>query len=230
MLNLASLLLVAAAPVNADAAPDSVKSLFMQSLDGFTLILVLGSVVAVAIMVRCVLEIRASSIMPPSTERRIRELANDHEALRSFVANDETFVASVVRAALGASARPGSDRSAMRDAAELAASEECSKYFRKIEPLNIIGNLGTLVGLAGTVYGMITAFSALGQAGGQASPAALSSGIAKALFHTLLGLLLALPALTFFGFYRSIVDRICTRGMVVSSELVELLPEPKQKA
>ncbi|MFN0011001.1 MAG: MotA/TolQ/ExbB proton channel family protein, partial [Phycisphaerales bacterium] len=97
--------------------------------------------------------------------------------------------------------------------------------FRKIEPLNIIGNLGPLLGLAGTVWGMVIAFAALGQAGGQANPAVLSVGISKALFHTLLGLMLAVPALTVFGFYRSIVDKLCNRAMAISAELVELLPE-----
>jgi biopolymer transport protein ExbB/TolQ len=68
---------------------------------------------------------------------------------------------------------------------------------------------------------MVIAFAALGQAGGQANPANISLGVSKALFHTLLGLLLALPALGVFGFYRGVVDRLCTRAMVVSWELVE---------
>ena len=79
-------------------------------------------------------------------------------------------------------------------------------------------------GLAGTVWGMILAFTSLGESGGQAGPSDLSLGISKALFHTLLGLTLAIPCLFVFGFYRSIVDRICTRGMVVCSQLIEALP------
>lgn len=71
---------------------------------------------------------------------------------------------------------------------------------------------------------MVIAFAALGQAGGQASPASLSTGISKALFHTLLGLLLAVPALTVFGFYRTRIDRLCNRAMIASAGLVELLP------
>jgi biopolymer transport protein ExbB/TolQ len=71
---------------------------------------------------------------------------------------------------------------------------------------------------------MVIAFSALGQAGGQASPATLSLGISKALFHTLLGLLLAVPALAVFGMYRGIVDRLCNRALVVAGSLIELLP------
>jgi len=126
----------------------------------------------------------------------------------------------VVRAAL----RAPRDRTAMRDAAELAASEQISHWFRKIEPLNVIGNLGPLIGLAGTVWGMVLAFSTLGQAGGQAYAGELAGGISKALFHTLLGLMLAIPCLVVFGYYRTIVDRHCNRAMVVCSELVESIP------
>ncbi len=206
------------------AAGISLQDLFWQSRDLFTLLLVLGSVAAGAFIVRAVLEVRRSVVLPDDSERTIRRLiAGDktHE-LASFVERDSAFVSRVVRAALSA---PAGDRAAMRDAAELAAGEQCAALFRKIEPLNVIGNLGPLLGLAGTVWGMVIAFAALGQAGGQANPAVLSVGISKALFHTLLGLMLAVPALTVFGFYRSLVDKLCNRAMAVSAELVELLPE-----
>lgn len=205
------------------AGGGSLQDLFTQSIDLFTVLLVLGSIAAVAVIVRCVYEIRSGRIMPASTETALRRLLKDGKVgeVRGFVERDDTFLSRVLKAALNA---PGDNAAARRDAAEMAASEECSNWFRKIEPLNVIGNLGPLLGLAGTVYGMIIAFASLGQAGGQANPATLSLGISKALFHTLLGLMLAVPALTCFGFYRSIVDRLCTRAMVVASELVDMLP------
>src|SRR5205085_6915183 len=140
--------------------------------------------------------------------------------LRGYVEQDESFPSLVLRGAF----EGGPTREAMREAAELAASEQVAAWFRRIEPLNVIGNLGPLIGLAGTVWGMILAFTTLGQAGGQAGPADLSLGISKALFHTLLGLCLAIPCLMVFGFYRSLVDRHCTRAMVIASEIVEKLP------
>ncbi len=209
---------------SAPAAGISLQDLFWQSRDLFTLLLVLGSVAAGAFIVRVVLEVRKGAVLPEDSQRTIRRLiqgGKTHE-LSSFVERDGSFVSRVVRAALRS---VGGDRASMRDAAELAASAECAALFRKIEPLNILGNLGPLLGLAGTVWGMVIAFAALGQAGGQANPAVLSMGISKALFHTLLGLMLAVPALTVFGFYRSVVDKLCNRAMAISAELVELLPE-----
>ncbi|MBC7835552.1 MAG: MotA/TolQ/ExbB proton channel family protein, partial [Phycisphaerales bacterium] len=201
----------------------SLWSLFMQSFDLFTVLLVLGSLIAWTVIIMCVIEIRRKNIVPDESEQIIRKLTKGGlwSDLRDFVSEDDAYVSRVVRAAL---ASPVDDKDAVREAAELAASEESARWFRKIEPLNVIGNLGPLLGLAGTVYGMVLAFAALGQAGGQANPASLSEGISKALFHTLLGLMLALPALAFFGHYRTVVDKLCTRAMVVSAELVELLP------
>lgn len=210
------------------------QALFLQSFDLFTALLVLGSVVAGAVAVRAVLEVRTGVILPVESERTIRRLSREGQRaeLGAFVERDGAFVSRVVRAALSvpASGDAGEDRAARREAAELAASEECAGWFRRIEPLNVLGNLGPLLGLAGTVWGMVIAFASLGQSGGQANPATLSVGIAKALFHTLLGLMLALPALTVFGFYRTRVDKLCNRALTLSAELVEGLPAPDDAA
>lgn len=197
--------------------------LFAQSFDLFTVLLVVGSLAAWYIIILCIIEIREKNIAPPEPEQIISGLCKGGRwgELKQFVSEDDAFVSRVLRVAM---AHPTDDKNAVRDSAELAASEQCARWFRRIEPLNVVGNLGPLLGLAGTVWGMIIAFAELGQAGGQASPANLSVGIAKALFHTLLGLMLAVPCLTVFGFYRTKVDRLCNRAMAASAELVELLP------
>ncbi len=205
----------------------SLWTLFWQSADLFTILLVGASVAAAAVIARCAIEIRERYIMPPESEKTIRTLTHkrEWEELYRFVKEDEAFVSVVVRAAL--EAPPETDSS--REAAELAASEQCAMWFRRIEALNILGTLGPLLGLAGTVWGMIIAFASLGETGGQAGPGDLSLGISKALFHTLLGLMLAVPALGALGFFRARVDRLCTRGMVVSAALVEMLIAAREK-
>lgn len=210
---------------SADTQPKvKLIDLFWESRDLFTVLLVAGSLAGWTIIIICFIEVRKAVIAPDEPEQIIPGLikAGRWADLRQFVSEDDALVSRAVSAALN---HPGSERAGMRDAAELTASEECSRWFRRIEPLNVIGNLGPLLGLAGTVWGMIIAFAALGESGGQANPATLSLGISKALFHTLLGLLLAVPCLTVFGFYRSKVDRLCTRAMVSAGEFVELLPE-----
>lgn len=207
------------AQATAPATGGGVMDLFVKSFDIFTILLLLASLFAVTIIIKAVMEVSARNIAPPESEGAIRRTLQDRNVagLEALLQRDTSFYGHVLRAA---HACPG-DRTAVRNAAELAASEQCSRWFRKIEPLNVIGNIGPLLGLAGTVYGMVMAFSALQSTAGNATPADLSGGIAKALFHTLLGLMVALPALLVFGLYRSKIDGLCTRAMAVSAELVE---------
>jgi biopolymer transport protein ExbB len=113
--------------------------------------------------------------------------------------------------------------SSMKEAMETAVGEQTADQFRKIEYLNIIGNLGPLLGLLGTVIGMIDAFLALNASGGNASPATLAFGISKALVHTMLGLLLAVPCLAAFGFLRTIVDKHTVRASLIAEELLLMI-------
>ena len=232
---LTTLLAAGGAFAQADGAPaepaqgTTLWGLFRQSFDLFSVLLIAGSIAAVAVIVRCVMDIRPANILPPRSIETINGLlsAGRLVELREFIRTDRSFAAQVLRAALPQLRphEPDGGRAAMREAGELAASEASAAWFRRIEPLNIIGNLGPLVGLAGTVWGMILAFTELGVTGGQARPADLSLGISKALFHTLLGLCLAFPCLMVFGYYRTVVDRLCTRAMVVSAEMVEKLAD-----
>lgn len=210
------------------AAPTTVLQsglwpLFLKSFDFFTVVLLAGSIAGVATIFLCMVEVREKNIVPSKSSARLRDLAKAQrwEDLSLSANDDDSFVARVIRATL---ASPAADKPAQREAAELAASEESARWFRKIDVLNVIGNLGPLVGLAGTVYGMILAFTSLGEAGGQAGPGDLSLGISKALFHTLLGLCLAIPCLLVYGLYRGRVDRLCTRAIVAASDIVEMLP------
>jgi biopolymer transport protein ExbB len=200
-----------------------VWDLFKQSFDVFTVLLVLGSVVSLTVIFSVAFELRESRVLPRSTTNVLRDLVRSqrYDDLRDACISEDTFISRILLAALD---QKGRSREAIREAAELAAAEESARCFRRLEVLNVIGNLGPLVGLAGTVWGMVIAFTSLGKAGGDATATSLSEGIAKALFHTLLGLLLAIPCLLMYGLYRPVVDRICMKGLAIASELVEWIP------
>lgn len=227
---LSSLLLLALSPVAfaQDGATDEphrgVMTLFWESFDLFTVLIVLGSVVSVAIIIRSAIEVREGVILPSSSVETLKGRVKrmDWVGLKRDAEKDSSFVGRVVNAALQPVA---SGRIGARENAELAASDEAAKWFRRIEMLNVIGHLGPLLGLVGTVYGMIIAFAALGETGGRAGPGELSLGISKALFHTFLGLMLAIPSLLAYGYFRTVIDRICTRAMVIAGQIVESIPD-----
>lgn len=209
---------------DADAPSRGVMALFWESFDLFTILIVLGSIVSVAIIIRSAIEVRESVILPNSSVESLKGRVKrmDWVGLKRDAEKDGSFVGRVVNAALQPVA---TGRTGARENAELAASEEASKWFRRVEMLNVIGHLGPLLGLVGTVYGMIIAFAALGETGGRAGPGELSLGISKALFHTFLGLMLAIPSLLAYGYFRTVIDRICTRAMVIAGQIVEALPD-----
>ncbi len=217
-MNSSVFVLAQAAPA-AQSARTAMWDLFVQSFDIFTVVLIAGSVVGLTVVFLCLLEVREKAIAPTDVADRLRAAANlgDVKGLRDEASRSESMLARTVLAGVQHLGKPDS----LRDAAELAAGEESARWFRKIDLLSTIGNLGPLVGLAGTVWGMILAFTSLGDSGGQAGPQDLSLGISKALFHTLLGLCLAIPCLAAYGIYKGVLDRYCTRAIVIASEVLE---------
>lgn len=204
----------------------SAWSLFVQSIDLFTIVLAAGSVAAVALLVQSLLEIRRDKLLPEAELLRLDTLTRGgpRSELVGYVRSRESFGAAVLRSMLEAedAAGPtGLSDAAARESAQLQADAQCARLLRRIEPLSTIGNMAPLVGLAGTVWGMILAFTTIGAEGGTAGPAQLSLGISKALFHTLLGLCLAVPALVAYGFLRSRVDRLCDEALSHTNILVE---------
>lgn len=199
-------------------------SLFVDSFDIFTIALIIGSLVAVTLIARVVMDARQSVIAPDSIYQNLREhlMQRNMGKFEKGLGDRDSVVAIACKAAYDAR---GKGRDAMRDAAELAASNACARWSRPLDLLRVIGELGPLLGLAGTVWGMIIAFVRLGQAGGAAGPTDLSLGISKALYHTLLGLLLAIPCLTIYGIFRSLVEKHCNTAMAQAGELVDMIPE-----
>ena len=89
---------------------------------------------------------------------------------------------------------------------------EAEKELRNLEfllkPLEVISNIAPLLGLLGTVIGMITAFSKLEESGSRVDPAILAGGIWEALLTTAFGLIVAIPALAAFYWLDGRVDNV----------------------
>ena len=200
----------------------SVWSLFIESFDVFSVVLLIGSFIAVSLIVKLVLDARRSVIAPDGIVDSLSADLNagNMDSFLTTAGDDSGIVGSACEAAFNVRA---SGATAMREAAEVAASNACSRWTRTLDLLRVIGELGPLVGLAGTVWGMILAFVRLGQAGGTAGPTDLSLGISKALFHTLLGLMLAVPCLLVYGWYRSVIEKHCNTAFEQAGQLVDRL-------
>jgi biopolymer transport protein ExbB len=185
------------------------------------------SVWALTLIIQGFIKNRADVLIPETSNNQIRELIaqKKFKELIDFTETDPSFVSRALNPAL----KRAPSFSSMKEAMETAIGEQTAEQFRKIEYLNIIGNLGPLLGLLGTVLGMIEAFQAMAAAKGQASPAQLADGISTALTHTFLGLFLAVPCLACFGFLRTIVDRLTIRGALIAEEMLLMVKPGEAK-
>jgi biopolymer transport protein ExbB len=200
-------------------------ALVKDNLDPVFYVILFCSIVGVTLIIQGFIKARGSVLFPETSTVRMRALieAGKHKELMEYTRVDPTFVAQALNAAL----KRTPNFEAMKEAMETAVAEQTSDQFRRIEYLNIIGNLGPLLGLLGTVWGMIDAFQQMYMQGGEAAAGTLANGISKALCHTLLGLMLALPCLAAFGVLRTLVDRLTVRGAMLAEELL-LLVKPRE--
>jgi len=198
----------------------SLLQIIWEGIEVPTYFIVAGSIAALALIVEHFLVVRRSTISPAEQVRRARqqiETRNFRECLDEL-RGSRTFFAQLMTAALQ-HARHGFD--AMHEAAIEKSGELSGRMYRKAEFLNIIGNLGPLLGLLGTVWGMIEAFGSLGAAGGQAGAGDLAGGISKALVNTLLGLALAIVGIGFFGVCRNRIESLTVAATVAALDLLE---------
>src|SRR5262249_28086036 len=161
-------------------------------------------------------------IAPAETTEHLRSLiaSREYKELMDFTATDTSFVS---RALYSAIRKTHLKYPAMREGLESSVSEQTSDLFRRIELMNVIGNIGGLLGLFGTGLGIVMAFYKLMDKGGSANAADLSGGIGAALWHTFFGLFVAIPCLVVYGFYRTRADKIATKAALVAEELLESL-------
>ena len=105
------------------------------------------------------------------------------------------------------------------DALQTRARQEITRLERGLVVLEIIVGIAPLLGLSGTILGMMTTFGNVGQAG-QIDPAQLAKGISLILWATLLGLLIAIPSLIFWSYYSKKVETIAVEMETICDEFL----------
>ena len=171
------------------------------------LVLIGLSITALALAADNVRILRRSQLIPPGLEETVREHLAAGDLSRAVAACREapSFLAAVLWHGLAESASGWSE---VEKAMEDAAAEQAARLYRRIEYLSVIGNLAPMVGLLGTVTGMLLAFKEVADTEGNAGAAQLADGIYQALVTTVAGLMIAIPALGMFALLRSRLDQL----------------------
>lgn len=113
---------------------------------------------------------------------------------------------------------------------EDALAEQSARLFRKIEYLSVIGNLAPMIGLLGTVIGMIMAFQGVASTQGTASAPELAEGIYQALVTTVGGLLVAIPSIGAFAVFRNRIDQLVAEASYVVQHVFSPLRRKAKRA
>ena len=180
--------------------------------------LLLLSMVSIGLIGHMALTNQRKSIMPPGVGevKRLIGEGKYREALE-LTGRDESFFSQVLQAGLREASH---GFAAVIRRLDQTAEELTTNRLRRIEYLNVLGQVSPMIGLFGTVYGMILAFSAIVASGGNADPILLAGGIGTALTTTFWGLLVAIPALSGYAVIRNRIDELTMEATLTAEELV----------
>lgn len=211
----------------AEAVPADEDSVFQIIFSGgpvgaaIVLLLVVLSIAGMALVVEHALSIRRPVMIPEELEAQLNQSLSQGQvgqALSQCQAAP-SCLASLVSSSL---AEVDGGWSEVDKALDEEAAEQAARLFRKIEYLSVLGNIAPMVGLLGTVVGMILAFREVADTQGAARAAQLASGIYQALVTTVGGLLIAIPAIAAYAVFRNRVDHLMADSVSTARHL--LLP------
>jgi biopolymer transport protein ExbB len=203
----------------AKAADAAAKPAAGPKPKGFFEILFSGGIVGIVIMLALiglsltaaylvfdnVLSLRKTELLPEKLADQVRTaLASGQVAQAETVCRSQPSLLSFVMSqGLAEAAGKWSD---VEKALEESLAEQASRLYRKVEYLSVIGSLAPMLGLLGTVTGMLMAFQEVATSQGKAGAADLAEGIYQALVTTVVGLIIAIPSLGAFAVFRNRVD------------------------
>ena len=182
------------------------------------LVIFLLSIVAVAVAIGQARSLRKSVLAPPELVEKLRELiaGGQFQAADALCRENPSTLSFIV--SNGLLERDG-DWNDMEKTLEDAIAEQSAKLYRKAEFLSVIGNITPMLGLLGTVLGMIAAFQQLAATQGSAQGPELARGIYQALVTTVEGLIVAIPALAVFAFFRNRIDQLMAEVTLIVQQL-----------
>lgn len=185
------------------------------------LIIVL-SVAAGALTLEHALTIRRGALMPQglAAELHSRIAAGEFHTAEQACKLRPSYLAYVVMAGL---AEVDLGHAAVEKAMEEASQEQANRLMRKVEFLAVIGNVAPMLGLLGTVYGILLAFKKVAETQGAAVAADLADGVYLALVTTVEGLVVAIPALLAFAFFRGRVEQLAGETSNVAAQVFSSL-------
>lgn len=203
-----------------DKEPPSLLGWLVDSLGwGYILVFLSLSFILVALFIMNLLSARREYVCPQHLidgfEAHLDE--KQYQEAYELAKTDESFLGNVLSAGL---ARLSSSYQHAVNAMLEVGSEENMKLDHRLSYLALIGTISPMIGLFGTVHGMINAFREIAMGGGTPDPNKLAEGISTALLTTLIGLAIAIPAIAAYNILRNRVQRLVLEVGITSENLM----------
>ena len=200
---------VAAADSNGAADDTFLSIVFSGGVMGIGIMvtLIILSIVAVYLVIDQAFALRKKELVPADLIEEVRTLLNqgklkdaDQKCRERPCPLSFVLVSGISEIEFG--------WPAVEKALEDSTAEQAARLYRKLEYLSVIGNIAPMLGLLGTVTGMILAFRQVALSQGTAGAGDLAAGIYSALVTTVAGLVIAIPSLAAFAIFRNTIDEI----------------------
>ena len=205
----------------ANAAPDSFfEIVFSGGPIGIAIMLALIalSMTALYLIVEQSLALRRALVLPESLAEQVRQLMLAGRVIEARQACHEqpSLLGHVLHRGLG---ELDGGWPAVEEALEEALAEHAARLFRRVEYLSVLANLAPMLGLLGTVVGMVLCFREVASTQGNAGAGQLAEGIYQALVTTVAGLMIAIPSLAAFALLRNRVDQFIAEAAALAQQV-----------
>ena len=219
-----------AAEEGGEAPTGFVGIIFSGGLVGAIMIilLLLLSLTVAYLIFDHLMSIRRSNLMPPGLSEQVRQclLKGDINGAKDACTAQQSFLSFVLMHGIS---ELEFGWNAVEKSIEDALAEQSARLFRKVEYLSVIGNIAPMVGLLGTVIGMIVAFQQVASTQGTASAPQLAQGIYQALVTTVGGLIVAIPAIGAFAIFRNRIDQFVAETAFLAQHVFSPLRRKAKK-
>ena len=185
-------------------------------------LLIVASIVALGIIVERAWSLQRPRIVPrdllPQIAQEVRQKGVTQDLLNRL--SQGTLLARIFAVGLK---NVRSSRDVMKESLEEAGRVAVRELERFLTTLGTIASLSPIMGLFGTVVGMIEIFGSQGGPGMSSNPQQLAHGISVALYNTAFGLIVAIPSMIFYRYYRAKVDDLVIEMETQAVKLVEIV-------
>ncbi|MFH1846814.1 MAG: MotA/TolQ/ExbB proton channel family protein [Candidatus Omnitrophota bacterium] len=189
-------------------------------------VLALLSVAAISLVIYYFMTIQPDKLLPPDfLEESVSFLENkQYGEIKKQCVRKQNLIAGLLNSGILCMGR---GKSVIKEAMQDEGKRIAGSLWQRLSYLADVAAIAPMVGLLGTVLGMIQAFNVIAFQTGAVKPILLASGISKAMITTATGLIIAIPAMIFYSFFKGKVQNVISRLEDVSTELYNLMTEEK---